>query len=199
MSAEDNNAVRNVYWTPWSAPGVEQLLMTDHGDRISAFSLILRPLGGQHLRIRIGYHADAQWNTRRVMVATADAEETDPRRVVLESDGQGHWQMMEQPAPQFDGCLDADVEITPFSNTVPIRRLGMAEGASVETKAVYVPVPSLTPRVVHQRYTCLEQLGPSGGTYRYENLDSGFSADLKVDADGLVMDYPETFRRSWPT
>ena len=76
MSAEDNNAVRNVYWTPWSAPGVEQLLMTDHGDRISAFSLILRPLGDQHLRIRIGYHADAEWNTRRVMVATANAEET---------------------------------------------------------------------------------------------------------------------------
>ncbi len=32
-----------------------------------------------------------------------------------------------------------------------------------------------------------------------ENLDSGFATELKVDGDGLVKDYPETFRRNWPT
>jgi hypothetical protein len=32
--------------------------------------------------------------------------------------------------------------------------------------------------------------------YLFENLDgSGFTAELPVDKDGLVLDYPELFRR----
>ena len=32
--------------------------------------------------------------------------------------------------------------------------------------------------------------------YLFENLDgSGFSAELPVDEDGLVLDYPDLFRR----
>src|SRR6266851_3870292 len=40
-----------------------------------------------------------------------------------------------------------------------------------------------------------------GGRYRYESLKqgvSGFTAELPVDRDGLVGDYPEVFRRVWP-
>ena len=45
-----------------------------------------------------------------------------------------------------------------------------------------------------QRYTRLEQ--NSGDTlYKYESLDGGFTANLPVDADGLVLDYPGLFRR----
>ena len=193
------NTVRDVYWTPWTGPGVEHLHMTDFGDRVAAFGLILRPLRDQHARIRIGFHADALWNTRRVMVALANAEENNPRKIVLEGNGEGSWQFMEQPAPQFEGCRDVDIEISPFSNTVPIRRLGLGPNQSAEIKAIYVPLPSLEPTVVRQRYTCLEPLGPLGGKFLYENVDSGFSAELSVDGDGLVKDYPETFRRSWPT
>jgi hypothetical protein len=44
-----------------------------------------------------------------------------------------------------------------------------------------------------QRYTCLEpQL------YRYESVESGYTANLKVDTDGLVLEYPEAWRRVWP-
>ncbi|NIA69610.1 putative glycolipid-binding domain-containing protein [Pelagibius litoralis] len=198
-TAASGNTVRDIYWTPWTGPGVEHLHMTDHGDRIAAFGLILRPLRDEHVRIRFGFHTDALWNTRRVMVALANAEEERPRRVVLEGDGEGHWQFMERPAPQFDGCRDVDIEASPFSNTVPIRRLNLATGQSAEIKAIYLPLPGLEPTLVRQRYTCLEPLGPLGGAFRYENLDSGFAADLQVDGDGLVKDYPETFRRSWPT
>ncbi|MGD1879600.1 MAG: hypothetical protein ACFB13_19120 [Kiloniellaceae bacterium] len=33
---------------------------------------------------------------------------------------------------------------------------------------------------------------------RYEGLFRNITAELPVDGDGLVMDYPETFKRSWP-
>ena len=50
-----------------------------------------------------------------------------------------------------------------------------------------------------QRYTCLER-GEYDGRYRYEDegLFQGFTADLSVDADGLVLDYPGLFRRIRP-
>ena len=50
--------------------------------------------------------------------------------------------------------------------------------------------------VSRQRYTCLER-DADGGLYRYEDRGTfrGFTADLPVDADGLVLDYPGIFRR----
>jgi uncharacterized protein len=31
--------------------------------------------------------------------------------------------------------------------------------------------------------------------YKFESLDGGFTADLPVDAEGLMLDYPSLFRR----
>jgi uncharacterized protein len=47
-----------------------------------------------------------------------------------------------------------------------------------------------------QRYGCLEAQA-DGGLYRFEALPSGFTAELPVDAEGLVIDYPGLFRRAW--
>jgi len=34
--------------------------------------------------------------------------------------------------------------------------------------------------------------------YKYENLESGYSALLSMDRDGLVMDYPGMWKRVYP-
>jgi hypothetical protein len=62
---------------------------------------------------------------------------------------------------------------------------------------VYFRVPQMQVEAVQQRYTCLE-VTASGGRYRYESLVDGvsrFTAELAVDQDGLVLDYPGLFRR----
>ena len=50
-------------------------------------------------------------------------------------------------------------------------------------------VPSLS--TTRQRYTRLHH----PGAYRFESIASGFEAELAVDAQGLVVDYPGLFRR----
>lgn len=45
-----------------------------------------------------------------------------------------------------------------------------------------------------QQYTCLEKSN-WGGLYRFLSPDGGFTADLLVDADGLVLGYPGLFKR----
>ena len=86
-----------------------------------------------------------------------------------------------------------DLPITPFTNTLPIRRLALAAGASAEIDVVYVRAPALSVEVDRQRYTCLEPMR----RYRYEAVDGSFTAEIEVDSRGLVVMYPELFRRRY--
>lgn len=87
--------------------------------------------------------------------------------------------------PDLAGCIDIDLSITPATNTLPIRRLGLAVGASAEVTAAWVRFPALIVAPLRQRYT---RLAPD--RYRYESLESGFTTELTVDDQGLIAHYP---------
>jgi hypothetical protein len=87
--------------------------------------------------------------------------------------------------------LDVDLAFTPFTNTLPIRRLGLKDGESADIVVAYLQVPELTPIPDAQRYTCLA----AGKRYRFESLDTDFSREIDIDAHGLVTTYPGMFRR----
>ncbi len=94
-------------------------------------------------------------------------------------------------------CLDVDISATPFTNTLPIRRLALQPGSSVILSMAYIAIPQMDIEATQQRYTCLE-VTSFGGRYLYESLADGvsrFTAELPVDSDGLVLDYPGLFRR----
>ena len=58
-------------------------------------------------------------------------------------------------------------------------------------RMAWVCGPDLTVRPQPQAYTRVDDR-----RYLFENLDgSGFKAELPVDEDGIVLDYPELFRR----
>lgn len=117
----------------------------------------------------------------------------------LLADGEGGWTTRDgATVPEFGGCVDVDLSATPFSNTLPIRRLGLAPEESMELSVAYIQVGKTRVRAEPQRYTRLPQTA-GGEHYRYEGLGSGFTADLPVDEDGLVLDYPGLFRRVFPS
>lgn len=100
--------------------------------------------------------------------------------------------------PSLAGCHEIDIYATPFTNTLPIRRLGLAAGESAEISVGYIDAPNLEPRPVRQRYHCVRPFGPDTGTYRYEALfRAGSAVEIEVDSDGLVIDYPGCFNRVW--
>ena len=185
---------RDIYWMPWEDPGSEHLRLTLGADGAHADGVILRRKDGHDLRVHYRLETDPSWRVRRLHLAILGSEHA----LHMERDGEGTWTVNRQAAPALAGCSDLDIEITPFTNTLPIRRASLVLGESADFNVAYVPVPGLEVRAMEQRYTCLEPNGPGGGRYRYESPASGFTADLPVDADGLVIDYPETFRRTWP-
>jgi uncharacterized protein len=95
------------------------------------------------------------------------------------------------PLPQLAGAIDIDISITPFTNTLPIRRLRLQTGQSQEILVAYVQLPGLAVTTDRQRYTCREP----DRRYRYESLDGDFTREIEVDGHGLVVTYPGLFRR----
>ena len=186
---------RDVMWSALEGPTLEHLNLTARDDGIVADGVIVGLWEGHPLRARYEVRCDASWRVRSVLFAALDSETPG---VELLSDGRGTWTTRDGEAVRgLDGCMDVDVSATPFTNTLPIRRLGLAQGESRDVSVVFVEAGEMRAWAEPQRYTCLEARA-DGGLYRFEALDGGFTADLPVDADGLVLDYPGLFRRVYP-
>ena len=185
---------REVMWVPWEGPGLEQLRLMASGTGVVADGLVMGVEGGRPFRIGYEIRCDGRWRVREVRVAAPDS---GPPVLELLADGEGRWKRRSgEPVPELDGCIDVDISATPFTNTVSIRRLGLKPGESEELTVTYLRVPEMLVGPERQRYDCLEARADRG-RYRFEALPGGFSAELPVDADGLVIDYPGLFRRAW--
>lgn len=180
------------YWRAHFAPGVEALELEESSDAIVATGVMVvhRDAGmiAFHdvapFRVRYRIACDRSWRVRSVHATASHGPRLD-----LDADGAGRW----RGVPRLEGAVDVDIAASGFTNTLTIRRLGLAPGASREERVTYVAVPSLTVEPVAQRYTRLDTT-----RYRYENLTTPYVNDIEVDSDGLVVDYPGILTRIWP-
>lgn len=186
--------VREVMWWAWEGPGLEHLRLAVRDSGVVADGVVLGVVDGRPFRLAYEVRCDAHWRVRAARVGSPG----EPPSVELLSDGEGHWATSDGRAVKYlDGCEYVDIAETPFTNTLPVRRLGLAPGESAGICVAYFEGAVLQPWPEPQRYACLEK-GDVGGLYRFESLDGGFTAGLAVDADGLVVDYPGLFRRALP-
>lgn len=181
-------ANRTVRWRPVEGAGLEHLTLEPGPDGIRATSVVIGTCGGSPFGARYRIDCAADWSVRAFEVET-----TDGRRLAMSGDGKGKWRDAQGTARcDFAGCIDIDLSATPFTNTLPIRRLGLVRAAgTVRLSMLYVPLDTLDPFVDGQHYTAIED----GRLYRYEAADGSFRADLPLDEDGLVLDYPSLFAR----
>jgi uncharacterized protein len=173
-------------WQPDLGEGAEEFRFraTDRG--FEARGEVAAMLEGNALSASYLVETDAAWRTRQVRVEVKGGGALE-----ILSDGDGHWRRADGvKLPELDGCMDPDISMTPFTNTVAIRRLGSRVGAAAEIKVAYILVPELSLRAAPQRYTRL-----ADRLWRFDGLDIDFTADITVDEDGFVVDYPGLFRR----
>ena len=88
----------------------------------------------------------------------------------------------------MEGCIDVDLNFSPSTNLLPIRRLGLAVGEEAEVRAAWLRFPSFTLEPLPQLYRRL-----SDDTWRYESAGGAFVRDLTVNGDGFVDRYPGFF------
>ena len=132
-------------------------------------------------------HCDEQWRTHRVRIDQMLGKESQSLSLIVES--RGRWRANGKNMPGLAKCIDVDFGLTPATNTLPIRRLGLRVGQREEATAAWIKFPDLTIQPLQQTYGRL-----SDSIYRYES-SSGFSADIVVDDVGLVITYPRGWNR----
>jgi hypothetical protein len=181
------------WWIPLQQTGLEQLHLVEDETGVVADGLVLGIEHATPFRLWYQVRTDSSWNVQECLLQVGGE---NGQTMHLYSDGQGYWtDATGVECSTLDGCLDIDISHTPFTNTLPVRRLGLIPGESADILVAYISVPDLSIRPVQQRYTYLSRTD-SGGIYRYEGLESNFTADLLVDDQGLVVDYPGIWKRA---
>lgn len=181
-----------VRWQDWQGHGLEHCVCREEAEGLVLEGVVVGTRHGAyggHYFVR----ADALFRTREVRV-----EYVSGPRLHIESDGDGNWRDMitGKALPSLNDCFDVDIGITPATNTLPIKRLKLSAQQSQEIVVAYIPLPDqiegdFLPQRAEQRYTCLVP----HHRYRYDGLFRAFTAELEIDETGLVLDYPDTFRR----
>lgn len=177
---------RTVQWTDWNGDGLETLSIVRNDEGVLAESAVTGHFEAGKYGLTYRLAIDLHWRVREVSVQIANG----PRLHIL-SDGRGRW-VNEDGSDISDlaGCVDVDIAATPFTNTLPILRLKQKTGVAEDISVAFVSVPNLIVEPVHQRYTKLAE-----NRFLYEGISTAFSAELEVDGDGIVLDYPGVFRR----
>jgi uncharacterized protein len=144
-------------------------------------------LGNDPRPYRAAYELEARkgWVTRRLRVEVGGVGSLE-----LIHDGKGTWVGADN-AGELEGALDCDLAFSPLTNLMPIRRHRLHEQpGTVDFAMAWVSLPDLKVHRSEQRYEHLEP-----GRVRFSD-DDGFTADLELDADGLVITYPGLARRA---
>ncbi len=177
---------RSYRWATEQGGGLEHLELESGETGVTAEGVLIGPAGGRLFACSYLLCCDEQWRVRRLDVHVAGKG-----RVSLRADGAGNWSDADgTPLPALQGCTDVDLSGSPFTNTLPIRRLGDALRDRQEIRVAYVDLPKLDVQPVAQAYT---RVTPD--RVRFESLSRPFAADLDVDGDGLVLRYEGLFMR----
>ena len=178
----------SVAWRRVDAIGFERCGLSREADGYLLGGTIGLLEGGQAFDATYAVRCDAAWATRSV---TVDLRGPDGERSLRLAARGGSWLIDDRANDMLRGCMDIDLGWTPSTNTLPIRRLGLAVGESRAVTAAWVRFPELTVEPLPQEYLRLDER-----RYRYSSAGGRFVAELEVDDDGLVTTYGQIWTRA---
>jgi uncharacterized protein len=165
-------------------------------------------LGAEPAPFRVDYRLEAPEFITRELELTATAEGWR-RRLLLRQDGSGGWEAKiddegdvaggpwDGSLPDLSEAVDIDIQSSPLTNTMPILRHGFQREGSGNFLMAFVTTPSLRVEASPQRYEHVRTT-EDGSVVRYISRDGDFTAELELDADGLLAFYPRLARRVEP-
>lgn len=132
---------------------------------------------------RIDYHVccDASWTTLSGRVSGWLGQTSVNLEIAV--DQELHWRVNGLEREAANGCIDLDLNFSPSTNLLPIRRLNLGVGQEAEVRAAWLRFPSFELETLVQIYRRIDE-----STYQYRSKPD-FVADLKVDDFGLVTHY----------
>jgi uncharacterized protein len=131
----------------------------------------------------------------RLLFRTTTADEE--RQITLSRTEDGIWLIDHgngsTQRDAFDGAIDVDIAGAVTFNALPVRRLRLhREPASHDLPVLCVSLPDLSVRVARNTYRTVS-IDDGGAVINYS--EPGYTADITVDQDGMVIDFPGRARR----
>ena len=195
---------RSVAWAKDDRFGVEFAELRLAGETLSASGVAI---GTTPVAYRLDYELETGPGFVTTRLHVVSRGEGWRRELDLRRDERGTWSVdaseqgaLDLPRPGadaalFDGALDCDLALSPVTNMMPILRHGLLRaGGPIELAMAWVAVPELSVRPDRQRY---RHLRSHAGQHvvGFEAIDGSFTAEISLDADGVVVDYPGIARR----
>ena len=142
---------------------------------------------GQPCRLDYIANCDANWQTVSGAVSGWIGEQSID--VAFEVDAGRHWKVDGIEIPEIEGCIDLDLNFSPSTNLLPIRRLDLAIGQQAAVCAAWLRFPSFKFEALDQVYVRLDDF-----TYQYKSAGGRFVTDLTVNHAGFVVEYPNFWK-----
>lgn len=180
---------QSLRWRSLEHGGLEELRINEWDDSIRVRSAVIGRANDLGYGVFYDLSLKPDWTFESILL-----QRTDGVMTVLRCSGDEGWfDMHGEELSELRGCVDIDFEMTPFTNTLPIRRSPLAIGETRQFVMAYIPADTLEPYPDEQSYTRLSER-----VYRFENGkgDDYFTADITVDDLGFVTEYPGLFERA---
>jgi uncharacterized protein len=182
-SDDDNRTGLVVLWRRLDQPGHESARLAFRQTRWSLAGTAVFAHRQEACRLDYRVVCDAEWRTlsgRVVGWVGGEAVEVEL------SVGPDHrWLLNGTECPSVAGCIDLDLNFSPSTNLIPIRRLGLRVGEKAVVRAAWLRFPGFVLEPLEQVYHRVD-----AATYRYESAGGRFIAELDVNAEGFVTRYP---------
>ena len=175
----------NIIWTGKLYHSNETCVLT----KTSAGNDITSTIAGEHNNriFKIDYHISVNENWETTFASIRNKFDNLAELIILEKKN-GKYLLNGEHNARFDNISDIDISATPFTNTLPINRLQLKIKERQVIEVMYFDIFEKEIKPVKQVYTRLTRV-----QYVYENYDGSFKANLVVDEQGLVVEYPELF------
>jgi hypothetical protein len=173
----------SIIWRRLDVPGHEacRVISNDFGWRLAGTAVFV--YSQQPCRLDYSIKCNSNWLTlSATVVGWVGNESVD---IEIFRDSEDRWRLNSRDCAEVTGCIDIDLNFSPSTNLLPIRRLNLAVGQAAQVRATWLRFPSFVLEPLDQAYLRLDST-----TYRYESADGKFIRHIQVNSNGLVTDYP---------
>jgi hypothetical protein len=122
------------------------------------------------------------WETEQAWVRGWVGNQHYDCRIEVGADRQ--WRMNGEVCPIVGGCIDIDLNFSPVTNLLPLRRCEPRVGEEITVRAAWLRFPGFTLEPLEQSYR-----RTSESRYVYTSGGGAFTAELTVDDLGFVVAY----------
>lgn len=177
-------ADRSILWRRQDRPGHESARVSLLDSRWHLTGTAVFAQDEQPCRLDYQVLCDSNWQTSSGRVTGWVGDETVA--IELTVDSTRRWRLNGRECPAVAGCLDLDLNFSPSTNLLPIRRLGLGVGEEATVRAAWLRFPSFRLEPLEQLYRRIDV-----ATYRYQSAGGKFIAELQVNEAGFVTRYPD--------